>query len=99
MSDYTITLKRITEVYGEDTVLNWFQGYSLENYLSQEQMQVVNEKNIFHKDMLAEMILKHYYFREIAFETPEMFLVHVYDKLGVIMRNLCSNNLFFKLSI
>lgn len=99
MSNYTMTLKRITEVYGEDEVLNWFQGYSLENYLSIEQMQVVNERNIFHKDFLAQMILKHYYFREIAFETPLMFKVYLYSKLEEIMRNLCSNNLFFKLSL
>ena len=28
MSDYTVTLKRVCDVYGKNEVLNWFKDYS-----------------------------------------------------------------------
>lgn len=96
MSDYTITLKRVAEVYGESNIKQVFKSYSLGNYLSTEQIEEITNKNIFDKDFLADLIFSHYYFREIAFETPEMFKHQAVVKMREIMRNLCSNNLFFK---
>ena len=94
MSNYTITLKRVCDVYGEQNVLNWFKSYELSNYLSQEQIQAILNLNVFSKDYLSKMILNHYLFREIAFETPEMFSHYAKTKMQEIMRNLCSTYLF-----
>lgn len=94
MSDYTITLKRVCDVYGKQNVLNWFKSYSLYDYLTVDEVSTIGYLKVFSMDTLAEMILNHYYFREIAFETPEMFKHYSITKLREIMRNLCSINLF-----
>lgn len=94
MSNYTVTLKRVCDVYGTEEVLNWFKSYDLSNYLSQEQIQTILNLNVFSKDYLSKMILNHYLFREIAFETPEMFSHYAKTKMQEIMRKLPSDDLF-----
>lgn len=94
MSNYTITLKRVCDVCGEQNVLNWFKSYSLYDYLTIDEVSTIGYLKVFSMDTLAKMILNHYYFREIAFETPEMFKHFAITKLREIMRNLCSFNLF-----
>lgn len=99
MSDYTITLKRICDVYGENEVISWFKDYSLIDYLTVDEAKTIVDANVFNYSLLAEMILNHYYFREIAFETPEMFKHFAKIKMKEIMRNVCSYHLFFKSKI
>ena len=94
MSDYTITLKRISEVYSKNDVLSWFQDYELSDYLSSSEIQVITDVNIWSKEKLANMIFEHYYLREIAFETPEMFRHYSKVKLQEIMRKISSTYLF-----
>lgn len=94
MSDYTITLKRICDVYGKEEVLGWFKSYSLYDYLTIEEVSVIGYHKVFKTDVLAEMILNRYFFREIAFETPEMFKHYAITKLREIMRKICSSYLF-----
>lgn len=94
MSNYTITLKRVCDVYGEQNVLNWFKSYNLYDYLTIDEVSTIGYLKVFSMDTLAKMILNHYYFREIAFETPEMFKHFAITKLREIMRNLCSTYLF-----
>lgn len=94
MSDYTITLKRCSEVYSKDEVLSWFKDYSPSNYLNAEQLEVINNSNVWNKDNLALMIFEHYYLREIAFETPEMFRHYAKVKMQEIMRKISSTYLF-----
>ena len=85
MSTYTITLKRISEVYDVETVLSWFSDYDLQDYLTADQIQTITDLNIWSKEKLAQMIFEHYYLREIAFETPEMFRHYAKVKLQEIM--------------
>lgn len=90
MSDYTITLKRISEVYGRNQVISWFEDYDLENYLSKNQIDELTLPDSdgitsWNKEKLAEMIFEHYFLREIAFETPEMFRHFAKVKLQEIM--------------
>ena len=85
MSDYTITLKRICDVYGKETVLDWFDSYSFTPFLTEEQRNVVYNTHLFSRTTLKNMILDHYYFREIAFETPEMFKHYAKNKMNEIM--------------
>ena len=94
MSDYTITLKRISEVYSKEDVLLWFQDYDEEDYLTSEEIAQINETNLWNKEKLANMIFEHYYLREIAFETPEMFRHFTKVKLQEIMRKISSNYIF-----
>lgn len=85
MSNYTITLKRISEVYSKNEVLGWFQDYSMGDYLTYEESTLVAQTNLFDKGTLANMIFDHYYLREIAYETPEMFRHYTKVKLREIM--------------
>lgn len=94
MSNYTITLKRISEVYDVESVLSWFEDYDFQDYLTYEQIQTIADLNIWSKRKLAQMIFEHYYLREIAFETPEMFRHYAKVKMQEIMRKISSNYLF-----
>lgn len=99
MSDYTITLKRCSEVYGKDEIISWFMNYNELNYLSlDEYFRIVKPdlygNTVFNKELLANMIFEHYYLREIAYETPEMFRHYAKVKLQEIMRKISSTYLF-----
>lgn len=99
MSDYTITLKRCSEIYGKDEILSWFKNYDELNYISYDEYTQITKADIFgnvpfSKDFLARLIFEHYYLREIAYETPEMFRHYAKVKLQEIMRKISSTYLF-----
>lgn len=79
MSKYTIELRKLFEdnyspaLYTRQEIENWFKDYSLEDYLTQEQINSINASGIWSKDKLAKKIVDHYYMREIGFETPNLF--------------------------
>lgn len=73
MATYTIELRKVCDLYGRDEVENWFKSYNLNDYLTQEQIQVLSKENIWTKEKLAKMIVDHYFMREIGFETPALF--------------------------
>lgn len=90
MSSYTINLKRCSEVYGKDEILSWFTDYEEKNYLTADQYNLISRYNsygfkAFDKNLLSKMIFEHYYFREIGYETPEMFRHYAKVKLQEIM--------------
>lgn len=88
MSNYTITLKRCSEVYSKEEVLKWFKAYEMTDYLSVERTNQLLK--VWNKEYLAKLIFEHYYLREIAFETPEMFRHYTHVKLQEIMRKISS---------
>lgn len=67
MATYTIELRKVCDLYGRNEVENWFKSYNLNDYLTQEQIQVLQKENIWTKDKLAKMIVDHYFMREIRF--------------------------------
>ena len=73
MASYTIKLRRICELYGRDTVENWFKSYNIEDYLSPSQIESITKVGLWNKDKLAQKIVDHYFMREIGFETPALF--------------------------
>lgn len=73
MSDYTISLRQICEIYGRNEVESWFKNYNLNDYLTEEQITLINTANVWNKEKLARKIVDHYYMREIGFETPALF--------------------------
>lgn len=85
MSSYTITLKRCCEVFGRNEVLSWFQQYNILETLSEEQASELMLNNFWSPEKLADMILDHYYLREIAYETPKMFSHYAKVKMKEIM--------------
>lgn len=73
MASYTIELRRICDIYGRDTVENWFKSYNIEDYLSPSQIEILTKAGLWNKEKLAKKIVDHYFMREIGFETPALF--------------------------
>lgn len=73
MARYTIELRNLINMVGEDEVKSWFTDYELEDYLTAEQISVIEAQGIWTKDKLAQRIIDHYFMYEIGFETPALF--------------------------
>lgn len=80
MSKYTFELRELFEpikfnppLYTKTQVEGWFKDYELSDYLTTEQIQVINAAGIWTKDKLAKKIVNHYYMRESGLETIGLF--------------------------
>lgn len=80
MSKYTLELREIftpikfnPPLYTRSEVESWFKDYELSDYLTQNQISVIDRAGIWNKDKLAKKIVNHYFMREIGFETISLF--------------------------
>ena len=80
MSKYTMELRELftpvkynPPLYTKAQVKAFFTNYELSDYLTTEQIGVINEAGIWSKDKLAEKIVNHYFMREIGQETIGLF--------------------------
>ena len=73
MSKYTTELRFVCDTYGRDIVESWFKDYNLSDYLTPNEIETINNVDIWSKDKLARKIIDHYYMREIGLETPALF--------------------------
>ena len=89
MSKYTVELRKIVENVGREEVESWFKEYELTDYLTQEEIDVINERGTWTKDKLAKKIVDHYYMREIGLETVGLFK----HKAKVLMQELMEEKL------
>ena len=85
MSKYTFELRRLFDFYTRETVEGWFKSYELSDYLTQDEIDIINERGTWSKDKLAKKIVDHYYMREIGFETPYLFKHYVEITMKEIM--------------
>ena len=76
MSKYTMELRGVCKFFGRDVVESWFKDYELSDYLTPDEIEVINSRGTWSKDKLARKIVDHYYLREIGMETPEMFRLY-----------------------
>lgn len=73
MARYTIELRNVIMMFGEETVKSWFTDYQLSDYLTDDEIAVITARGTWSKEKLAQQILDHYYMYEIGFETPALF--------------------------
>ena len=73
MAKYSIELRKIIETVGEDEVRSWFMDYDLTNYLTADEIAVIEERGTWNKQRLAQKIIDHYYMEEIGVETVGLF--------------------------
>lgn len=73
MARYTIELRNVIMMFGEETVKSWFTDYQLSDYLTDDEIAVITARGTWSKEKLAQQILDHYYMCEIGFETPALF--------------------------
>lgn len=76
MSKYTIELRELftpikfnPPLYTREEVENFFKDYEISDYLTPEQIEVVENNGLWSKDKLARKIVDHYYMRELGQET------------------------------
>ena len=73
MAKYSVELRKIIESRSEEEVLSWFEDYELSDYLTEEEIAVIEERGTWNKEKLAHKIIDHYFMREIGFETVGLF--------------------------
>lgn len=80
MSKYSFELRDLFEpiifnppLYTREQIEGWFKDYELSDYLTQEQINVINNAGVWNKDKLARKIVDHYYMRESGLETIGLF--------------------------
>lgn len=73
MSVYSVSLREIVETFGEQEVKSWFTNYDLNDYLTNVEIEIINNRGTWSKDRLAQKIIDHYFMSDIGFETPALF--------------------------
>lgn len=85
MAKYTIELRNMIPLFGRETVEGWFKDYSLSDFLTAEEIQVIEDRGTWSQSKLASKIVDHYFMREIGFETPALFRHYVKITMKEIM--------------
>lgn len=92
MSKYTMELRKLFEpitytpaLFSRSQVEGFFKDYQLTDYLTDEQIEVIEETGVWSKDKLAKKIVDHYYMREIGFETIGLFIHYAKITMEEIM--------------
>ena len=84
-SRYTTELRTVCGLFGREVVESWFKSFELSDYLTQEEIDVINERGTWNKDKLAQKIVNHYYMCEIGYETPAYFRLQVMNEMNELM--------------
>lgn len=85
MSKYTYDIRELCSTFGREEVKGWFEDFELTDYLSYDEVMVINDKGIWTKDQLAERIIDHYFTREIGTDAIGQFILFAKDKMKEIM--------------
>ena len=85
MAKYTMEVRELVSTFGRDEVKNWFSDYELTDYLTREEVAVIEERGTWSKDMLAERIIDHFYTREICTDAIGQWELFVKDKMHEVM--------------
>lgn len=86
MANVTMTLYEIiNNFYSRNEVEEWFKNYELSDYLTPEQIAVINEHGTWSKNKLAKKIVDRYLMKEIGFETMALFKHNIKVSMEQIM--------------
>lgn len=85
MAKYTFEIRELISTFGEDEVKSWFMDYELSDYLSPDEIEVINARGVWSKEQLAERIIRHFYLREVGTDSTGGFIWFAKDKMSEIM--------------
>ena len=85
MAKYTMEIRELISTFGEDEVKSWFEQYELSDYLTSEEIKVIEERGVWSKDKLTQRIIDHFYTREIGSDAIGQWMLFVKDKMHEIM--------------
>ena len=89
MSRYTTNFRTLIEggfVTRED-IEDIFKSYNLSDYLTAEEVEVIETRGTWTKDKLAKKIVDHYFMRDLGFETYAMFKHYAKIQMEEIMES------------
>lgn len=89
MSKYTTNFRNVINLglYTREDIENIFKDYELSDYLTQDEIDVINDRGTWSKDKLAKKIVDHYFLRDIGFETIAMFKHYAKVQMQEIMES------------
>lgn len=85
MARYTMEIRELISTFGEDEVKGWFKDYELSDYLTAEEIQVIEDRGCWNKDQLADRIIDYYYTREIGSDAIGSFILFTRNKMREVM--------------
>lgn len=85
MAKYTIELRKICDLIGRENVEAYFTDWNLSDYLTTDEIEVINNRGVFSKEKLASQIVDTYFMREIGEETPALFKLRAKNKMRLLM--------------
>lgn len=85
MAKYTMEIRELISTFGEDEVKGWFSQYELSDFLTPEEIQVIEARGTWSKEKLAQRIMDHFYTREIGTDAIGQFMLFTKDKMNEIM--------------
>ena len=88
MSKYTTNFYSLMHMgYTKEELKSWFMDYELSDYLTNDEILVVNTRGTWSKERLAEKIIDHYFLKDFGFETPMMFKHYAKITMNEIMES------------
>lgn len=85
MAKYTFELRELVSTFGEDEVKKWFTDWELGDFLTKEEIEVIESRGTWSKDKLAKRIIDHYFTREVGTDAIGQFRLFVKDKMNEVM--------------
>lgn len=85
MAKYTMEIRELISTFGEDEVKSWFEQYDLSDYLTADEIAVIEERGVWSKEKLTQRIIDHYFTREIGSDAIGQWMLFVKDKMHEIM--------------
>lgn len=85
MSKYSMQLRFVEGYVGHDELVKWFSDYNLSDFLTSEEISVINKRGTWSKEKLAEKMIRHFYMQEIGFETIGLFHLNLKSFLDETM--------------
>lgn len=78
-------IRELISTFGEDDVKNWFMDYNLADFLTPEEIAVIEERGTWNKEKLAKRIIDHYFTREIGTDAIGQFILFAKDAMNELM--------------
>lgn len=85
MAKYTMELRELISTFGKDEVKGWFSDYELSEFLTPDEIKVIEDRGTWNKDLLADRIIDHYFTREIGTDAIGQFILFAKDKMKEVM--------------
>lgn len=89
MSKYTTNFRELIEmnIVSREEIESVFKEYKLTDYLTDEEINVINNRGTWNKEKLAKKIVDNFYLREIGQETFAMFKHYAKIQMQKIMES------------